>query len=634
MKSSPHSERDCQDVAARLVQDQLASIARQTDRMFALLMGLQWVAAVAAALWLSPRTWSGTHSAVHPHVWAAVFLGGALALFPIYLAVRHPGSALSRHTIAVAQMLWSALLIHLTGGRIETHFHVFGSLAFLACYRRPSVLLTATVVVLLYHVIFGQWWPQSIYGSPTVNVWETCEHAFWVLFEDIFLWLSMRRSLFDKRKLADHQARMEHDHELTEHEVQVRTRELNVEIADRKQLQAELEQRDEQLRQSHKLEAVGSLAGGIAHEFNNLLQAIRGYTKYGMEGLSPDECRYQDLEQVIKAADRAAALTRQLLGFSRRQVLERVNLDPREVITELAQMLRPLIGEHIELEVAPASAMGVLHADRGLLQQMLLNLCINARDAMPDGGRLVLKTERVDLNDRYCEFHPMAKPGAYLLFSVADTGSGMSPEVRQRIFEPFFTTKGVGKGTGLGLAMVYGGVQQHGGMINVYSEVGLGTTFRIYLPITVGIDASLDEQPTERTSGGQETILIAEDEPIVRDLAVRILTRAGYSVLVASDGAEAVELFEANVDAVSMVLLDAVMPKLTGHQAYARIRLTNPNLPVVFCTGYDPDTGQIKVLVDEGVRVVQKPFDPDVLLRVVRELLDAQQPLEVSPCTA
>ncbi len=403
-------------------------------------------------------------------------------------------------------------------------------------------------------------------------------------------------------------------------------------ITDRKLLEAELAQRDEQLRQSHKLEAVGSLAGGIAHEFNNLLQAIRGYTKYAMEGLPPDEQRHQDLEQVVKAADRAATLTRELLGFSRRQVLERVDFDPSELITDLVKMLRPLIGEHIDLQLSLAKDAGSLRADRGLLQQMLLNLCINARDAMPSGGRLVLKSQRVELNKKYCELHPTVKPGFYIMISVADTGLGMSPDVRERIFEPFFTTKDIGKGTGLGLAMVYGCVQQHEGAINVYSEPNLGTTFRIYLPTSTDAISVIRDATADPAAGGRETILIAEDESMVRDLAVRILTQAGYSVLAAADGAEAVSLFEANTDIVSLALLDAVMPKLTGHQAYDCIKLRNPNLPVIFCSGYDPETGQVKRLIDEGVRMVQKPFDPDMLLRTVREALDAQRLLEASPC--
>ncbi|HTU26552.1 MAG TPA: response regulator [Pirellulales bacterium] len=403
-------------------------------------------------------------------------------------------------------------------------------------------------------------------------------------------------------------------------------------ITDRKKLELELAERDEQLRQSHKLEAVGSLAGGIAHEFNNLLQAICGYTRYAMNGLDEAEQRCQDLQQVLKAADRAASLTRELLGFSRRQMLERGSIDPGELVDDLVRMLRPLIGEQIDLQVVLAPDVGLLHGDRGLLQQMLLNLCINARDAMPDGGPLVLKTQRAVLSEHYCALHPMCKPGTYVLFSVSDAGCGIPPEIRQRIFEPFFTTKEVGKGTGLGLAMVYGCVEQHGGLINVYSEPNLGTTFRVYLPLGEAVEPEAGATVVRAVAGGSETILVAEDEPIVRDLTVRILKDAGYRVLAAADGAEAVELLEAHADEISLVLLDAVMPKLTGHQAYDRIKFKNPHLPVVFCSGYDPEMGQVKLLLQEGVRMVQKPFDPDQLLTILREVLDARVPSEASAC--
>jgi polar amino acid transport system substrate-binding protein len=218
------------------------------------------------------------------------------------------------------------------------------------------------------------------------------------------------------------------------------------------------------------------------------------------------------------------------------------------------------------------------------------------------------------------------------MFSVADTGCGISSETKKRIFEPFFTTKDIGKGTGLGLAMVYGCVQQHEGTINVYSEPNLGTTFTIYLPLGGNEIVTVEEVVTEPAVGGTETILIAEDEPMVRDLAVRILTQAGYTVLVAADGAEAVERFEANAESVSLLLLDVVMPKLTGHQAYEQIRLKRPGMPAVFCSGYDPDMGHVKAVLDQGVRMVQKPFDPDVLLSTLREVLDAHYVLEASPC--
>jgi PAS domain S-box-containing protein len=394
-------------------------------------------------------------------------------------------------------------------------------------------------------------------------------------------------------------------------------------ISHRKRMERELATRDEQLRQSHKLEAVGSLAGGIAHEFNNLLQVVRGYGEYAMEGLPHDEQRYQDLEQVLKAADRATTLTRQLLGFSRRQTLERVTFPHQEVVKDLVQLLRPIIGEHIELEITLDATAEPLHADRTLLQQMLLNLCINARDAMPDGGRLTIHTRQVAINQNYCDVHAGLKPGRYLTFSVADNGSGMLPDVKARIFEPFFTTKGVGRGTGLGLAMVYGCVQQHGGIINVYSEPGMGTTFRIYLPLAADATPVVSDAIAPKVRGGNETILVAEDEQLVRALTVRILKKAGYTVLEAADGLESVEVFRANASRISLVLLDAVMPKLTGLHAFERIKAARPDIPVVFCSGYDPEAGPVQSLVDHNRRLVQKPYDPDTLLRIVREEIDA-----------
>ncbi|HUY33400.1 MAG TPA: response regulator [Pirellulales bacterium] len=393
-------------------------------------------------------------------------------------------------------------------------------------------------------------------------------------------------------------------------------------ITQRKQMDAELAQRDEQLRQSQKLEAVGLLAGGVAHEFNNLLQAIRGYTQFAMRDLPPDEQRFQDLEQVLQAAGRAATLTRQLLGFSRKEALRRVHVDPRQVVTDLVKMIKPLIGEHIEITTKVPREVGTLCADAGLLQQMLMNLCINARDAMPSGGRLTLSVKHVELSERYCALHTGVKRGPHVVFSLADTGCGMTPEVRNRIFEPFFTTKEVGRGTGLGLSMVYGIVQQHEGTINVYSEPGAGTTFKIYMPLVAGPVSIVEESAPLTARAGTETILLAEDEPMVRDLAVRILSGAGYSVMTAADGAQAVEIFESHADSISLALLDAAMPKMNGHQVCQRIRLVKPDLPVVFCSGFHSQSERLEFLQDKGVRLVQKPFDPDDLLRTLREVLD------------
>jgi two-component system, cell cycle sensor histidine kinase and response regulator CckA len=391
----------------------------------------------------------------------------------------------------------------------------------------------------------------------------------------------------------------------------------------------QLREQDEQLRHAQKLESIGALAGGVAHEFNNLLQAILGYTRFAMETIPPTEQSYQDLEQVVKVAERAAMLTRQLLGFGRREVLDRTQVDPNHMVADLVEMLRPLIGEHIELRLELGEDIGSVNADSGLLQQMLLNLCVNARDAMPDGGELTVSTRAVVFDAAYCEIHPDAKPGNYLLLTVTDTGHGMPREVQERIFEPFFTTKEVGKGSGLGLAMVYGVVQQHGGTIHVYSELGLGTTFRLYLPLAE--QSAIDLPPATEAAANlaastmeRKTILIAEDDASVRELMVRVLNRAGYSTLTACNGEEAIRVFEANSDRISLALLDVVMPKMSGRAVYQGIKMLNPDAKVVFCSGYDPETSCNGFVAKEGLRLIQKPFHPDSLLRTVREVLNTE----------
>ena len=341
----------------------------------------------------------------------------------------------------------------------------------------------------------------------------------------------------------------------------------------------ELRKKDDQLRQSQKLEAVGALAGGIAHEFNNLLQAIGGYTRYALEGLKPEEQAYQDLQNVLQAADRAKSLTRQLLSFSRRQTVERKNLDANQMVSDLTKMLRPLLGECIQLKVVLGESAGMVFADAGSFQQVLLNLCLNARDAMPSGGEIVVKTERVTVSPAFAELHADLKPGAYVELSVADTGQGMPPSVREHIFEPFFTTKPIGKGTGLGLSVVYGIVQQHEGAIHVYSEPGHGTTFKIYLPAIKSRSRRTEAlRRSSASQGGTETILVAEDDPLVRDIARRILEKAGYTVLLAADGDEALAMFRARHDEISVVLLDAIMPRLSGHDVYRCIKHDFPEI--------------------------------------------------------
>jgi PAS domain S-box-containing protein len=393
-------------------------------------------------------------------------------------------------------------------------------------------------------------------------------------------------------------------------------------ITEGKLAEESVRKKDEQLGEAQKLNAVGLLAGGIAHEFNNLLQVIGGYTTCAMEDLSPREQRYEDLQRVRTATDRAAALTRQLLGFSRRRILQPDNVDPNQLVGDLAQMLQSLVGDRISVEVVLRENIGTVYADPGELQQALLNLCLNARDAMPSGGTLLLNTDTVILAEPVWESGFQIEPGRYVVFGITDTGQGISAEVQQHIFEPFFTTKGVGKGTGLGLAMVYGMVQQHRGAIHVDSEPGKGTTFKVYLP-EGGKDR--EEKGTEEpvpVPRGRETILVAEDEPMVRSLAVRILERGGYRVLAASDGEEALRVFKENSRDISLTLLDAIMPTLTGHEVYRHIKAEYPGARVLFASGYDSETARSGFIFQERLRLIEKPFDADTLLRAVREALD------------
>ena len=399
-----------------------------------------------------------------------------------------------------------------------------------------------------------------------------------------------------------------------------------LDITDRKQTDLMLRKKEEELRQAQKMEAVGLLAGGIAHEFSNLLQAISGFANFAIEGLATTEGRYNDLKEVLKATQRAKTLTRQLLGFSRRRVLQPDNINPNQVVVDLVAMVRPIIGEHIVLETALDDSVGTVYADAGELQQSLLNLCLNARDAMPSGGKLLLATGNVVLHQPSWAHEFRVKPGRYVVFSVTDTGCGMIPEVQRHIFEPFFTTKEVGKGTGLGLAMVYGIVQQHKGAIQVCSEPGRGTAFNLYLPC-----GDEDARPNctaeiELLPCGTETILLAEDEPLVRGLATLTLEKGGYTVLAAADGEEALRVYRENAAAISLMILDVVMPNLNGYETYSLVKEAYPDAKVVFCSGYDLESASAEFVLPDGVRLIAKPFDADTLLRTVREVLDGVTP--------
>jgi PAS domain S-box-containing protein len=733
------------------------NIYKRTDRMFAALMALQWLAGIAAAYFISPKTWAGAESRTHLHVWAALFLGGAISSLPILLALSRPGRASTRYTIAVGQMLMGALLIHLTGGRIETHFHVFGSLAFLSFYRDWRVLIPATVVVAADHFLRGVFWPQSVYGVLSASEWRWLEHAGWVLFEDTFLFIAIKHSVSEmwdmaertaeikslnedlERHVAERTAQLIDANEGLKNEVEERTRaedelakqrsflrqviDLNpnfifakdrdgrftlvnqavaeaygtsveellgkndadfnpnkeevewfrrddlevidslqekfipeeiitdaeghvrwlqtikrpivspdgavtqmlgvaTDITARKQAEEALHRSEEQLRQSQKMEAVGKLAGGVAHDFNNLLTAINGHSELALRRLTQDDPLYRKLEGIKKAGERAASLTRQLLAFSRKQILQPKVLDLNQVVFEMNKMLQPLIGEDVDLFTKLTPDVGKVKVDPGQVEQVLLNLTVNARDAMPRGGRLTIETANVYIDQEYAARHLSIHPGWYVMLAVSDTGCGMDAATQERIFEPFFTTKEVGKGTGLGLSTVYGIVKQSGGNIWVYSEVGRGTTFKVYLPC---VDRCADEPEliTEtKVLTGTETVLLVEDEEMVRDMTKEILEESGYRVLEAKHGQEALRVAEQHHGPIHLMLSDVVMPQMSGRELAEQLTPMRREMKVLYMSGYTDDAIVHHGVLDAGMAFIEKPFTPNALAHKLREVLN------------
>jgi two-component system cell cycle sensor histidine kinase/response regulator CckA len=380
---------------------------------------------------------------------------------------------------------------------------------------------------------------------------------------------------------------------------------------------------EQQVIQAQKMEAVGRLAGGVAHDFNNILTAIGGYTDLLLADLPLDDPRRQDVDEIHRAADRAAALTQQLLAFSRRQVLQPKVIDLNALVSNVEKLLGRLIGEDVQLATALAHDVGRVRADPGQLEQVIVNLAVNARDAMPAGGKLTIETRNVDLDAAYAAEHRTVVPGPYVVIAVSDTGTGMSTETQSHIFEPFFTTKEVGKGTGLGLATVYGIVKQSGGSIWVYSELGHGTTIKVYLP-------RVDEPPEPLAAPGlanperlrgTETILLVEDEPAVRAVARQILARQGYTVLEAPDGPAALAMF-AGGGRVDLILTDVVMPGMSGRTLADQLATRWPGVRVLYMSGYTDDAIVRHGMLEPGLAYLQKPFRPDALVRKVREVLN------------
>lgn len=390
-------------------------------------------------------------------------------------------------------------------------------------------------------------------------------------------------------------------------------------VTERKQL-------EEQLRQSQKLEAIGQLAGGVAHDFNNLLTVISGYSDLLLRKLPTEGPLRAHASEIKKAGDRASGLTRQLLAFSRKQILQPKLLDLNGVVSDLDRMLRRLIGEDVDLLTITEPGLGQVKADPGQIEQVVVNLVVNARDALATGGKVTIETANARLTPDYVYQHAQCVPGAYVMLAISDNGSGIDPAIRDRIFEPFFSTKGAGKGTGLGLSTVYGIVKQSGGHIWVYSEADKGTTFKIYLPrVDDGINGDNDPKQLAAVLGGNETILLVEDEGQVRQIAQQILESLGYRVMTAENGEQALTLATAYPDEINLMVTDVVMPQMGGRELVERLSPLRRDLRVVFMSGYTDDAIVRHGLIDDRLEFIQKPFTADSLARKIRATLDAER---------
>jgi hypothetical protein len=399
---------------------------------------------------------------------------------------------------------------------------------------------------------------------------------------------------------------------------------LRLEITERKHTEEEKDKLRAQLLHAQKMEAIGQLAGGLAHDFNNVLTAIVGYGNLLLMSIDKNSPLKNYVDHMLTASERAAALVTSLLAFSRKQITNPEPVDVNRIIRGVETLIIRLIGDDVELKTLLTDQDLTVMADANQIDQVLMNLATNARDAMPNGGSLTIGTELIEIDDEFIRFHGYGEARQYALITVSDTGVGMDEETKARIFEPFFTTKDVDKGTGLGLAMVYGIIKQHNGYISVYSELRKGTTFRIYLPL---IQSEVREKTPELTvmQKGTETILLVEDNAVVRGAANLILTEAGYRVLEAVDGEDAIHKFMENKDDIHLLLLDVIMPKKNGKEVYDAIKKEKPDIKIIFTSGYTADIIHRKGIVEEGLDLILKPFSLYSLLEKIRNVLDKQK---------
>jgi signal transduction histidine kinase/ActR/RegA family two-component response regulator len=593
------SVADRERIAARaqaLVEEDRDRVFSRTSRMFAWLMIAQWLAAIGVALICSPWAWEGRERAIHIHVWLAAGLGGALSALPVALTLTQPRAVSTRYVVAVAQMLWSGLLIHLTGGRIETHFHVFGSLTFLAFYRDWRVLVPATVVVAADHFVRGLAWPESVYGLAAPEWWRFLEHAFWVAFIDFFLVLATLQSVREMRRTGERTAEaevlservVEMNSEL-ERRVQDRTSALEAANAGLASSLAELRHAQQQLLLADRLAAVGRLSAGIAHEINNPLAYVTSNLDYLDEQLpalirDPASIAHADVETIgqdVKGAidearqgsERVRRIVADLKMFARSDEEQREDVDLPDILeTSIKMVMNEL--RHRGRLVKQLDPVPPVHADRGRLGQVFLNLLINAAQALPDG----------DPDANAVTVRTCTDGQGRAVVEIRDTGVGIPPEVRDRIFDPFFTTKPVGVGTGLGLSICHSIVSALGGDIAVESEIGRGTVFRLVLPPSAAAGRATIAGPTSPARADHaRRILIVDDDPLVLSSLRRILQ--GDLVTVARNGAHALDLLRRN--AFDVILCDLMMPEMTGMELYARLESEAPHLRrrVLFMTG-------------------------------------------------
>jgi two-component system, cell cycle sensor histidine kinase and response regulator CckA len=406
-----------------------------------------------------------------------------------------------------------------------------------------------------------------------------------------------------------------------------RIRELEDSENKRKEAEEALRKSEEQLRQWQRVEAIGRLAGGVAHDFNNLLMTILGCSELLLREFDPQDPRREEVEEIRRAAQRATSLTHQLLAFGRRQVLQPQVLGLNEIVENMKRMLRRLIGEDIQFLTILAPELWPVKVDPGQIEQVIMNLVVNARDAMAGGGRLMIETANVNLDTEYARRHIAVKPGAFVMLAVTDTGCGMDADTQSHLFEPFFTTKEKGKGTGLGLSTVYGIIKQSGGNIWAYSEIGKGSTFKVYLPrVEAEVRSYKPKEPVSMVAGGTETILLVEDEEAVRTMISRVLHGNGYRILEAGNGKEAMEICRQHTGPIHLMVTDVIMPQMSGRELAEQIAPLRPEMKVLFMSGYPDNAIVHHGVLESGTAFLQKPFNLRALEGKVREVLDGPRP--------